>query len=315
MDGNLQYVPQIAHQVGFTDVIVGISNQTVQQWNTTTNTWNNGTPPQEYQNLINVLNSPNGQYVNGVGVGNEGLFDQSANPPMGYTFGQVQGVIGQLRSQLPVGGNSPLVTTTETANFYLPPSSGGPLPQQQWLGLLQMSAWLFPTEDLYSGSGTNVSQTVTNAANLYYGILYQISLPSNGATQYENKLLVYKESFWPNTFNGQDISAQQVQYFQQLANVSVGPTPPSPPNPAATHVYFVWGEAFNQYWKNDGDNGLLGPYWGYNTTTTSPTNFTTNPEPIVQAGSAGLQSVYTQPYPWGPPPNFGSGSSTPRPER
>ncbi len=312
MTGNLQSVPQIAHQAGFTDVIVGLSDQTIAAWNPSTNTWNGGTAPQEYQNAINPSNL---KYINGIVVGNEGLLTNQ------YSFAQLQGVMGQLRSDLQKEGYSGVqVTTTEPANYYLPPSSGGPLSQQQWLGLLQMSDWLFPNEDLYNGPNTNVSQTVTNAANLYYGILYQISLPQNGATQYEHKLLVYKESFWPNSYNGQNLSQQQVQYFSQLASVTVGPTQPSPPNPAATHVYFIWGEAYDQYWKNDGNGGLLGPYWGYHATnpTSDPTNPARTPELIVSPGTGnpgqGLQGVFTAAYP-SAPPNFPISQGTHRPER
>ncbi len=285
MEGNQQLVPSYAKKsYGFQEVIVGISNSTVAQWDPGANGgaggWSGGTAPQEYQNLLNPANLP---YIDGIVVGNEGL----TFGPVKYSFAQLQGVMQQVQQDLQKAGASRvLVTTTEPTYQYLP---GGPYQAQ----LLQMGDWLFPNADHYNGSPGNphgnMSQALTTVGNEYYGILDQLKGTPNA-----HKLVVVKESFWPHSIGTTDVSGDQLTFYQSLSNrVVQGDLGPS-------YVFFCWGEAYDQYWKNEG-NGL-GPYWGYHTTITSPTTPQRTPEPIVQA-SGGLRAIYTATYP-APPPNF-----------
>jgi exo-beta-1,3-glucanase (GH17 family) len=285
MEGNQQLVPSFAkNSYGFQDVIVGISNSTVARWDPGANGgaggWSGGTTPQEYQNALNPANL---KYIDGIVVGNEGL----TFGPVKYSLPQLQGVMKQTEQDLQkAGATRVLVTTTEPTYQYLP---GGPNQAQ----MLQMGDWLFPNADHYNGSPGNphgnMNEALTTVGNEYYGILNQLKGTPNA-----HKLVVVKESFWPHFIGTTDVSADQLAFFQSLSGrVVQGDLGPS-------HVYFCWGEAYDQYWKNEG-NGL-GPYWGYHTTITSPTTPQRTPEPIVQP-SGGLRAIYTAKYP-APPPNF-----------
>lgn len=304
MVGNLQFVPSIAKTtagLNFQHVFVGISNTTVSAWNTSTGGWTGGTAPQEYQNIFLATNLP---YLDAIVVGNEGL----TVGPAHYSFDQLVGVMTQVRADLKAHGDTQtLVTTTDVGGLvYLPPSTGNgnPLSQAQWEQFIGLSDFQFPNADHYNGSPTNIhgdiNAAVMTVANEYYGILDQINNNPN-TKQYFPRLLVFKESFWPHAVLDshnvlQDTSADQVTFYQTLANKIVrGDLGPSP-------VCFCWGEAYDQYWKQEG-NGL-GPYWGFH--TTNPTSDANNPsrtEVALVEASGGLRGVFQGAYPQ-MPPNF-----------
>ena len=149
----------------------------------------------------------------------------------------------------------------------------------------------------------------------YYGIVSQSA----------GKQVVMKESFWPDTRNeiyptnpaptqeygfyyggsylgnfaanpgGQD---DQAYYFSQL----FAPTQ-YPSQYSASNFFFVWGEAFDQYWKSDNYalNVQEGPYWGWHFSGDGGTP--QSAKPVI----ALLQSDYTQNYPTtSPAPVLGS---------
>lgn len=304
MVGNLQFVPSIAKTTAglhFQHVFVGISNTTVATWDTSTGGWTGGTAPQEYQNLFLATNLP---YIDAIVVGNEGL----TVGPVNYSFGQLVGVMTQLRADLQAHGDTKtLVSTTDVGGtVYLPPSTGNgnPLSQAQWEQFIGLSDFQFPNADHFNGGPSNIhgdiNAAVTTIGNEYYGILDQINNNPN-TRPYFHKLLVFKESFWPHAVLDsnnvlQDTSADQKTFYQDLANKIVqGDLGPSP-------VFFCWGEAFDQYWKQEPNK--LGPYWGFHTTnpTSDPDNPSRTPVTIVK-DNGGLRNVFQGAYPQ-MPPNF-----------
>lgn len=83
--------------------------------------------------------------------------------------------------------------------------------------------------------------------------------------------VVIKESWWPTA--GDDPAgneANQADYFGRLAR---------------TPVRFVWGEAYDQYWKT-GEPGGVGPHWGLHSDTG-----------VAKGGVSALAATYTSAYP------------------
>ncbi|MBZ5567967.1 MAG: hypothetical protein LAN64_08965 [Acidobacteriia bacterium] len=82
------------------------------------------------------------------------------------------------------------------------------------------------------------------------------------------RTIVVKESWWPTAGDPAATESNQVEFFKQLA---------------ASSVKFVWGEAYDQFWKTEPDG--QGPNWGFHKSDATP-------KTIVSA----LQGVYTGAY-------------------
>ena len=191
------------------------------------------------------------QFIDAFVVGNEGL-DPDVNPnhQARYTMEKLEQEIQSLRA---VTGRP--VTTTEIGKQYLD------LPENQFDEfLLDVGDWIFPNIQPFRVVPTlDVQSAVQHTVNEITAI--QARRPDD--------VLVLKESWWPT--GGGDpraTSANQVQYFGELA------TEP---------VFFVWGEAFDQFWKTQ--EGAQGPHWGFHEDNRTP-------KEII--GS--LAATYTSPY-------------------
>lgn len=139
------------------------------------------------------------------------------------------------------------IATTEPLNMYLSDPS-----------LCNVGDWVFPNVHPYWAGIRNVTDAVVWTASQYTALV----TIANGQT------VICHESWWPTGGDPACNEENQVEYFRQLS---------------ATTVRFIWGEAFNMRWKNEGTQG---PYWGLHTSTQ-----------LAKLIIAALQSIYIEPYP------------------
>jgi exo-beta-1,3-glucanase (GH17 family) len=97
------------------------------------------------------------------------------------------------------------------------------------------------------------------------------------------RTIVIKESWFPSAGHPAATEANQVAFFEALADATSDEGEP---------VLFAWGEAYDQPWKREQSPfGQLGPHWGFHTADGQP-------KQIISA----LQHVYTGPVPIIPEP-------------
>ncbi len=82
------------------------------------------------------------------------------------------------------------------------------------------------------------------------------------------RTIVVKECWWPTAGDAGASETNQTAFFRQLST---------------TTVRFVWGEAYDQYWKTA--EGPFGPHWGLHTDAATP-------KALIEA----LKARYTGPY-------------------
>ncbi|MEO1498324.1 MAG: PEP-CTERM sorting domain-containing protein [Planctomycetota bacterium] len=93
-----------------------------------------------------------------------------------------------------------------------------------------------------------------------------------------DNLLVIKEAWWPTAGHPAATEANQIAFFQALADITDLDGDP---------LLFSWGEAFDQTWKDEPSPfGTLGPDWGLNEENGDE-------KAIIEA----LRPLYASPYP------------------
>jgi exo-beta-1,3-glucanase (GH17 family) len=141
------------------------------------------------------------------------------------------------------------VATTEPLNQYIADPS-----------LLNVGDWVFPT----------IHPWYANISSIPDATQY-VQTNCQALQSKTTKDVLVKEAWWPT--GGGDSNAtesNQTEFFQQLA---------------ATDVKFIWGEAFDQYWKNEALANDPGPHWGLHSDYGVP-------KQIIDA----LRTIYTAPY-------------------
>ena len=141
------------------------------------------------------------------------------------------------------------IATTEPFNQYLADPS-----------LLNLGDWVFPTIHPWFANIRSIPEAVQFVQTSWQTLQSQTA-----------KEVVVKEAWWPT--GGGDPAAtesRQTEFFQQLA---------------ATKVPFIWGEAFDQYWKFETPSLDPGPHWGFHSEYSVP-------KQIIDS----LRSIYTAPY-------------------
>lgn len=121
------------------------------------------------------------------------------------------------------------VTTSEIPALYTP-------------ALLDVGDWVFPNIHPWNEGIRVITDAVQYVQAQYQGLQAQTSKP-----------VVIREVWWP-TGGGDPAAteANQAEFFRQLAG---------------TNVKFIWGEAYDQYWKREAQppNPDPGPHWGFHT--------------------------------------------------
>ena len=140
------------------------------------------------------------------------------------------------------------VTTSEPSNQYMSNPS-----------LLMVGDWVFPNIQPYLANKRSIPEAIQFVQQHYQAL--QAAAPDRN--------IIIKEAWWPTDDDDPAASeTNQTSFFQQLAG---------------TGIEFIWGEAFDQFWKTD--EGPQGPHWGFHTDLSVSKR-------IIQD----LQSTYTGPY-------------------
>lgn len=162
-----------------------------------------------------------------------------------YTRASLQAQMAGLRAATGLA-----VTTCETLSQYLLDPS-----------LLTLGDWVCLNTHPWLANIRTIPEAVEYVQRWYRA--FQTAAPG--------RAVVVNETWWPT--GGGDFTASeasQVEFFRRLAG---------------TEVRFVWGEAFDQYWKMA--EGPQGPFWGYHTDNAIPKR-------IIRD----LQTAYTSAYPF-----------------
>ena len=147
------------------------------------------------------------------------------------------------------------VATTETVDQYLSDPT-----------LLALGDWVFPNVHPWWHGVRTVAEAAAWTADRFRAL----ELAAGGGT------VVVKEAWWPT--GGTDPAATQAnqqEYFHLLSR---------------TPVRFLWGEAYDQFWKTGEPEGV-GPHWGFHTSAGTP-----------KAVVGGLGWMFTSAYPPAPEP-------------
>jgi exo-beta-1,3-glucanase (GH17 family) len=121
------------------------------------------------------------------------------------------------------------VSTTEPAQSYLDDPT-----------LLQLGDWVFPNIHPWFGG----IRSVPEAVQFVESQVAQLEALAPGRSR------VVKESWWPTSGGSAASEQNQAEFFLQLSQ---------------TTVKFVYGEAFDQYWKTQ--EGAQGAHWGFHSDT------------------------------------------------
>jgi hypothetical protein len=242
LQDNYSLIPQVAKNLfgpglGFEHVIAGIYNVV--------------DPSVGNQELTNAVNPDIAKYIDGYLVGNEGLFQTPASQR--YTLATLQAEIGYIKGKFP---DKP-VATSEVSDAYLPgkvqPGTSNPWDNQ---ALLNTGDWIFPNINFFLWGGVSSSP-----ADSWKNVGYAYNL-LEGLASGVNKDLVVHETWYSSNNNGapggHGSPAEQSQYY----NTYVASGQPVNGGNFTPPFRFVWGEAFNQGWKNEPGN--QGPFWGLN---------------------------------------------------
>ncbi|MCG8434529.1 MAG: hypothetical protein MJA83_10900, partial [Gammaproteobacteria bacterium] len=152
------------------------------------------------------------------------------------------------------------VTTTETSGQYFADNS-----------LLDLGDFVFFNTQPWFNGALNPADPAGMAASVSNEFFaFQQIRP--------DRTIVIKESWYPTGGNVVATEANQVAFFQALADET---------NTSDESVLFAWGEAYDQPWKIEvSPFGVVGPDWGFHTSNGTPKQLI-----------ADLQSVYTAPVP------------------
>lgn len=126
--------------------------------------------------------------------------------------------------------------------------------------LLTLGDWVFPNLQPWFDPALRTPAEAVAAVQGQYRALQAAAPPG--------RVVVVKEAWWPTAGDPAATEANQTEFFRLLG---------------ATHVRFIFGEAYDQFWKREPLG--QGPHWGLHTDTGAP-------KQIIHA----LQSLYTGPY-------------------
>ena len=189
-------------------------------------------------------------------VGNEGIQDGR------YTFSELASAIAQVQ-----GSTNKPVTTSEPGGQYY---TGSTYSTQ----LLSTGDWLFPNIDYFLWNNQpSTPDAMWNNVSFFYDFAVR-----NNKTQGP---VVAKEVFFPTDGGAGASESLQVDWYRKASTSLVNGSP----------FYFVWGEAFDQPWKNPG-NGFdtYEPHMGLH--RINKPDGTRDPKPIIQQ----LQPFYAGRY-------------------
>ncbi len=189
------------------------------------------------------------QYIDGYIVGNEGL-----------AFGRY-GPDGLLNAMEFFAGFGKPITTTEVGGLYL---VAPPLADAGNFVTVNIQPWF--DSELDPSDPVGMAQAVVDEYNVIKALR-------------PDRLVVIKEAWWPTDGHPAATEANQVAFWQALANSRDASGDP---------VLFLWGESHDQPWKTGevGPFGSLGPDWGFYESNGAEKR-------IVDA----LADVYTADYP------------------
>lgn len=134
--------------------------------------------------------------------------------------------LGREMRSLRAATDRPVTTTEPAAEYDRDPS------------LLELGDWVFPTIHPWFASIRSPEAGVDFVAAEYERL----------ATAAPGRVIVIKEAWWPTCGGSGAGAGNQVLFFRELAGEP---------------VRFVWGEAYDQYWKRV--EGPQGPCWGLHT--------------------------------------------------
>lgn len=188
--------------------------------------YNNATYAIERQAAMGQL-----AYIDAFVVGTEGLCgDRCGRPPINRQ--ELESEILRLRndSGLPVATNEPDFV------YRNDPS------------VLQLGDWVFVNIHPWWGNQRSPANAASWTRDIYQDLRGRIS---------PDRVIVVRETWWPTAADAAAGEENQTAYFQHLSQ-QTSPTPfPQP-------VLFVYGEAYDQFWKQE--PGGQGPFWGMHTT-------------------------------------------------
>ena len=232
MTNGLDMVPHVAKSVGFAYVIVGLEN------------------PAADWNLIDATNLP---LIDGILVGNEGIcrgLGVCGSGTPNWTLSQLRAWIIAARQDWP----GKLVLTSEIWNLYHPQSPS----YQADLLTSEAGDLVFP----------NMLPAWDQSAHVEFCPQVGVEFIQNVTADIDDQTalpIVLHEAWWPSEPTGNTCGglvgcpgapngysqAAQSRFFALLEDSAVS---------------FVWGEAFDQPWKVEGNNAAcgaaLGPHWG-----------------------------------------------------
>jgi exo-beta-1,3-glucanase (GH17 family) len=220
LDGNLEQVPRLAKEIGFTVVIAGLF------W------FDDAQLARERAAALRQLGS-----IDAFVLGNEGLAQRR------YTRQRLGAEIQQLRLD-----TARPVTTSETlAQYQADPT------------LASLGDWVFPNLQFWFDPAIRTPALAVTSVQAQLRVVQALA---------PGRVTVVKEAWWPTAGALAATETNQTEFFRQLA---------------ASQVKFIWGEAFDQFWKAEPLN--QGPHWGLHTDTG-----------VQKQVITVLQSTYTGPY-------------------
>ena len=140
------------------------------------------------------------------------------------------------------------VATTETVLQY-----------QNDPALAGLGDWIFPNVQFWFDASIRTPSLAVDSVRVQLGIIQALA---------PGRTVVVKEAWWPTAAESAATQANQTEFFRQLAG---------------TPTTFVFGEAYDQFWKSE--PLAQGPAWGLHSDIATPKN-------AIQA----LQILYTSAY-------------------
>lgn len=149
--------------------------------------------------------------------------------------------------QLKAATGRPITTTETLAQYQNDPT------------LASLGDWVFPTLQFWFDPAIRTPALAVGSVQAQHQILVNLA---------PGRTVVVKEAWWPTGGDAAATEANQTEFFRQLAT---------------TQIKFIWGEAYDQFWKVEPLN--QGPRWGLHTDNGIP-------KQIIQT----LQNTYIGSY-------------------
>ena len=110
--------------------------------------------------------------------------------------------------------------------------------------LASLGDWIFPNVQFWFDASVRTPALAVDSVRAQLGLIQALA---------PGRTLVAKEAWWPTAGEAAATQANQTEFFRQLS---------------ATDTKFVYGEAFDQFWKSEALG--QGPNWGLHTDTATP---------------------------------------------